>query len=1739
MLHMKTHLLATVTLYALTLYVFSAHAAHPTCDEVKKGYQINECCENHTNEVPQFKYNSDQMGPVHLLNAVHDTMRVHETCSGTGSATCIEILTLFDALEGNSPDLFKEGDSWKWHTKVGATVTVNSTSNGETFESKCGNNTITVGSDETSNEEFRACINNFDLFIEYRSADGSRRRLHETWGTKIDKYGPAGENVCSHAKIPTEDCPIIQYKIEEMHVCGCPLTCETDTEIPLLKDYKPDKANSGDKDGYKYKSPSCALLAKHLEKQPCNNIAKILTSKDVHKFIKTDAVQSKNFAQLRKFVTERQQNTECAYTGNHQYVERILNGHNRMKFVITNSKTFSNKVLRDALSLWHNNKAAANKKYGDISNWDTSEVTDMRHLFYNQKNFNADISKWDTGQVTDMGGMFQNAENFNQNIGGWDVRNVIHMEDMFNYADVFNQDLSKWDVSKVTRMDSMFKEAYAFNGDISKWNVAKVTHMSHMFDHAVTFNQNIGDWDVSSVGWMQYAFNGATDFNQNLSKWTPKLKWVDTINYMFHFATSQSYPFANPRPENIGNTPYGYAIDMKNVCTGVNALSDDCAKCDTDKLYFPNTDGNCVLIPTRRTQTNIGPAVKAWIKNPTEAAKTYGNISKWDTSRVTDMSSLFNGATTFNEDISQWDVSKVTTMRAMFAAAESFNQNIGDWDTSHVTTMEGMFAMANVFNQDLSKWNMTKVTTTHQMFAFAPKFNGDVSKWDMEAVTDTGKMFNGARTFNQDLSKWKLPSVKNMDDMFSLATLFSYPFKKPEHIDKADNMCGNVVALINDCTQCNNDKLYYKNEHGRCIHIPTRRAGNKELREAVDAWFHTTGQENSEARRKYGHISAWDTSRVTDMSGLFQNKGQSDRDDDISGWDTSHVTTMKQMFNHAIYFNQDLSKWDVSKVTDTSEMFRYALQFNGDVSTWFKKDHSSLLKTDSMFSQAEVFNGDVSNWDVSKVTDMESMFFKATEFNQDVSNWNVENVRNLVHTFRGASSFDQDLSKWTSKLINIQQMGEMLHLAKAYSYPLKNPWSGEQYSHLMDDVCGSVTALTTDCEKCNIDERFFMNAVGRCVHMPTMRTDKDIKDAVKAWLANPETAAEKYGHIKDWDTHLVTNMYQLFALAYDFNEDISNWDTSQVTNMYGMFEHAYAFNGNISKWNMGSVQTTEQMFYEAKAFNQDLSNWNVSSVTSAYNMFYGAANLSYPFIHLTTLTGKCLEVPALTNNCECNGQSQYTKQPNGQCVHSILVRTGNDDIRTAVAAWLANPGSAADKYGDIKKWDTHLVTDMTKLFQYARTFNEDISDWNVANVITMKQMFQLAKQFNKPIGKWNTGKVTDMSEMFQEAIAFNQNIGYWNVEHVTTMEHMFYDATSFNQDISNWNVEKVLDMNYMFYKATAFNQDISPWNPNSVQQISMMFANAVAFDQDLSGWHHHNHMNNVVNSDGILNGATSYSYIFQKPTNAHDTPMCEDVPALTSDCGSCNSDYAEHRSGYSYRCHTLLIRTDHDMKTAVQKWLKNETDATTLYGHITGWDTSRVTDMRDLFRGTDAATFNADISGWDTSKVTTMFNMFSGAHEFNQNISTWKTEKVTNMASMFAFTAKFNQDIGSWDTAKVTDMAYMFNNAKVFNQDISNWQMSKVTDIRGMFAYAHAFNGDVSKWDLSKVTNSENMFEEAKAFNQIVSFGENDAGCKNADTGVRTGCDRCQYVPALFKDCTRCKTEDGYTDQNGDRKSVV
>lgn len=65
-----------------------------------------------------------------------------------------------------------------------------------------------------------------------------------------------------------------------------------------------------------------------------------------------------------------------------------------------------------------------------------------------------------------------------------------------------------------------------------------------------------------------------------------------------------------------------------------------------------------------------------------------------DTSKITDMSRLFEGLNVRNIKIDKWDVSNVTDMSYMFFMCEDFNADLSKWNASKIMAITDIFTMA-------------------------------------------------------------------------------------------------------------------------------------------------------------------------------------------------------------------------------------------------------------------------------------------------------------------------------------------------------------------------------------------------------------------------------------------------------------------------------------------------------------------------------------------------------------------------------------------------------------------------------------------------------------------------------------------------------------------------------------------------------------------------------------------------------------------------------------------------------------------------------------------------------------------------------------------------------------------------------------------------------------------------------------------------------------------------------------
>jgi surface protein len=573
---------------------------------------------------------------------------------------------------------------------------------------------------------------------------------------------------------------------------------------------------------------------------------------------------------------------------------------------------------------------------GDVSKWNTDSFNNVFYMFGNCNQFNSDCStKTVTRKAVNNSGRSGNYKEFTDT--AWNMDNACNMNSMFRNATIFDNGgngngLNTWNIGLGTplpgdryNLDGMFFNTL-FNGDLNNWDVSQCNQFGSMFQNNTVFNGDITNWDFSGLApgncaasSIIYFLRGATAFNQDISNWDltgagglnglmgsnfpphplPDDPTLDTSIYndvLVNFSALGNYSrAANCNFWSSGGSNYfvfgnsQYDLTQANVVAARNQLILD--------LGALVDGGGVAPLQNATIQGAVNDALALDPVNASIAIPTYGLMADWDTSQVTDMSSIFSGANQytganisnwdvsnvtkmdemfkncvdFNGDITGWDVGSVQNMEELFDGCENFNQDIGSWDTSSVTNMKRMFYDCLIFNQDIGGWDTSNVTNMDQMIRYAEAFNQDIGSWDVSNVTTMNYMFENATDFNNggssNINNWNPSSVSIFTGMFRFADNFNQPIGNWD-VSGATNMAG-MFEYSRDFNQ---------------------------------------------------DIGSWDTSNVTNMSGMFQSQGSAPFNQDISGWDVSNVTNMAAMFSNVsqnqTQMNQDLSSWDVANVTN-------------------------------------------------------------------------------------------------------------------------------------------------------------------------------------------------------------------------------------------------------------------------------------------------------------------------------------------------------------------------------------------------------------------------------------------------------------------------------------------------------------------------------------------------------------------------------------------------------------------------------------------------------------------------------------------------------------------------------------------------------------------------------------------------------------------------------------------------------
>ena len=232
----------------------------------------------------------------------------------------------------------------------------------------------------------------------------------------------------------------------------------------------------------------------------------------------------------------------------------------------------------------------------DFSLFDSTNLTNMRILFNKCKKLKEikGFDKLNTSKVIDMEGLFQNCITLEYiDLSNFDTSNVTNMAFMFNHCNRLKEikgldkfitskattmegmfqscfklefiDVSSFDTSNVEIMNFMFVDCFKLKGikGINKLNTKKVTNMTGMFENCLSLKYlNLENFDTSNVTNMSYMFNKCKKLKE--IKGMDKFNTINlTTTYaMFQFCTEiEKIDLSGFDTSNVTNMSY-----MFNKC---------------------------------------------------------------------------------------------------------------------------------------------------------------------------------------------------------------------------------------------------------------------------------------------------------------------------------------------------------------------------------------------------------------------------------------------------------------------------------------------------------------------------------------------------------------------------------------------------------------------------------------------------------------------------------------------------------------------------------------------------------------------------------------------------------------------------------------------------------------------------------------------------------------------------------------------------------------------------------------------------------------------------------------------------------------------------------------------------------------------------------------------------------------------------------------------------------------------
>ena len=721
-----------------------------------------------------------------------------------------------------------------------------------------------------------------------------------------------------------------------------------------------------------------------------------------------------------------------------------------------------------------------------LNNWNTANVTNMSRMFSGATSFNQPIDNWNTGNVIYLLEMFKNATSFNQPLNNWNTIKTTQMNEMFYGATSFDQPLDGLEIKSVLYISDIFKDCGMSCENLSITlqsfqNQAASYLMYSRWIGALSANQYYNQTGQAAITALQargWTITGGTYAEDCI---TPK-SWFTTVWDITKPTDRTNSPNTTIAFPGVGTN---YRIDWEDVdnptLAGHHGTVTVPLSSATSPYYLAVPSGiTKVRIKAHKAGGTFYNFVQTYQNSNKPDSKRLIAVEQWGSNKWTSMYSafyscenmdvtatdvpdlstcqyfnfMFSGCTSLvntNGSISGWNTAKVTDMSYMFQNATSFNQPLDSFKIDAVTTnMENMLQGSGISCENLSttldSWkrqaaalnknniNLGDITTVHNMYnemgqaaiaalttrgwtisggRFAPGCvspDSYVSEWDMSKPATTGTATN--LVTNLWGSSFRV-EWKNLDDGTTGAAIATTTTAPYTITGLTAGKRYRVVAYADPSNPSSTFSKLATMKGGGYTTITDAQRLDSVTQWGTNRWTSLDSAFFLCSRMDVTATDVPDLRGVKDLSYMFGGCDSLVYNPTINTWRTDSITNMEYMFGEDKKFNQPLGSWNTERVTNMHGMFQGTHNFDQDIHNW---NTGKVTDMSQMFLRAFKFNQPIGSWNTANVTGMGYMFAFATSFNKPLY-WNVEKVTDMTSMFWGADAFDQDLSGWTLKSV--------------------------------------------------------------------------------------------------------------------------------------------------------------------------------------------------------------------------------------------------------------------------------------------------------------------------------------------------------------------------------------------------------------------------------------------------------------------------------------------------------------------------------------------------------------------------------------------------------------------------------------------------------------------------------------------------------------------------------------------------